>query len=1084
MNTPSYREDHASQIPALQMLINMGYDCIPPSEAMKLRGGKTAQVLFDEVLRTQLKKINRFSRRGESYPFSDSSIEGAIRALRELPLQDGFLNANKALYDLITLGKSFEETVDGDKKSHDIQYIDWENPENNVFQVTEELSVLRTGRTDHFRPDIILYVNGIPLGIIEAKSPALSGEKTPTELAIEQHIRNFSKNGIRELYVYSQILVAIATNEGKYATTGTSKEFWGNWKEWNTSSEEAKAYEQKLSDIKNRPLDESTKNKMFAERNFGFSYTKAYFDALEQETRKVTHQDEMLYALAEPSRLLDLIRNYILYDNGIKKIARYQQYFTVKDTLQRIQYVNTDGQREGGVIWHTQGSGKSLTMVMLAQLIPSLPEIKHPKIVIVTDRIDLDGQIADTFKKCNKTVIQATTGKHLAELLTSDGDAVITTIVNKFEAAVNQLKNPITSSEVFVLVDEAHRSQYETFNAKMQQALPNASYLAFTGTPLIKKSKTENRFGHYIGRPYTVKDAVEDEAVVPLLYEGRHSRITLNEEPLNRHFDRVSEPLSDYGKAKLKRKASTISKINKADQIIYDRAWDISLHYSEFFQTLEDKYKPKAQLVAPSIKTALKYKEYLDQIGKVSSAVVVTRSDDREGNEDGFYETNEDKEREDKYFDAMIDKYGSVESYESNIVNQFKNEDNPEILIVVAKLLTGFDAPKNTVLYLCRSLKEHTLLQAIARVNRVYPGKDYGYIIDYYGNLENLNTAIATYSGLSEAERKDIEDTFIDISKEISKLPQAHSQVWDIFKAMDKKNAESSDFEEVLALKDVRDQFYAQLTSFGKVLKIALSSVEFHRTTAPDKIKKYKQDAKFFYSLRQSAARRYNDEISYKEFEAQMQKLINQHISTDGEVVTITQAFDVFNKEERDQELEKITGKAAKADHIASRTTKAINVRMNEDPVYYKKLAELIKEAIEDYHRKRISEAEYLQKVLDYEAEFFVGNTDKIPEELNGSKTAFAYYNQSKDIFSEPELIAGRFHIEVAQALKQVIEDEIFVGGKKMIDWKNNENIEGEINIKGGDALYELMKKYDLEPDWDKIDLLLANSIKIAKAQY
>ena len=472
-------------------------------------------------------------------------------------------------------------------------------------------------------------------------------------------------------------------------------------------------------------------------------------------------RQRILYSLCNPQRLLDIIRNFTVYDDGIKKVARYQQYFAVNTTIDRVQNLDITGKRQGGVIWHTQGSGKSLTMVMLAQMLASNKGISNPKIILVTDRIDLDDQISDTFKKCQKEVVQARTGSHLSDLINDSGDAIITTIINKFEAAVKQIKNPLNSADIFVLIDEGHRTQYGTFNVSMRRVFPNACFIAFTGTPLMKKEKsTAQKFGGYIGLPYTVLDAVADGAVVPLLYEGRHNQMTLNEDPINRFFDKVSEPLSDYGKAALKRKFNTVDQLNMADQIVYARAWDISEHYKDFFQTNNDKYKPKAQLVAPRVKTALLYKRYLDEIGMVSSEVVVTQSDQREGTEDGFHEKDDKKRMEEEYFSAMIDKYGDLKKYEKSIINQFKKREHPEILIVVAKLLTGFDAPNNTVLYLCRSLKEHTLLQAIARVNRVYPGKDYGYIIDYYGNLESLDDALSTYSGLNNFDGEDLEGNF------------------------------------------------------------------------------------------------------------------------------------------------------------------------------------------------------------------------------------------------------------------------------------------------------------------------------------
>lgn len=1082
MSTPSFLEDHVSQIPALQLLINMGYQYVTPQQANEWRGGKTSHVLFEDVLRSQLKKINSIHRKGKDYEFSDANITSGILAIKDLPIQDGFINANSALYDLITLGKSFEQSIHGDKKSHTMQYIDWKNPENNVFHVTEEFSVQRTARTDAYRPDVVLFINGIPTVIIECKTPSLKGTKTPTELAVEQHIRNFSKDGIRSLYVYSNLLLSIATNDGSYATTGTSKEFWAKWKEQFLSRDAETIYWEKLKELKNTPLNKAQKEVLYSDK---FKYVQQYFDGLEDEVRPLTKQDELLYSLCRPERIIDFVRNFTLFDDGVKKVARYQQYFAVNETVKRVTHFDNTGKRRGGVIWHTQGSGKSLTMVMLAQMLASSEAIKNPKILLVTDRIDLDDQISDTFKKCQKEVEQARTGSHLTELLNDSGDAIITTIINKFEAAVNQSKKPFTSSDIFVLIDEGHRTQYGTFNVSMQQVFPNACFLAFTGTPLMKKERsTANKFGGYIGTAYTVKDAVEDGAVVPLLYEGRHNIISLNEDPINRFFDKVSEPLSDYGKAALKRKFNTINELNKADQVIYARAWDISEHYTAFFQTHEDKYKPKAQLVAPSIKAALLYKHYLDEIGMVSSEVIVTQSDQREGTEDGFYTDNEEKQREDKYFQAMVDKYGDVKTYEKSIINQFKKREHPEIIIVVAKLLTGFDAPNNTVLYLCRSLKEHTLLQAVARVNRVYPGKDYGYIIDYYGNLQNLDEALSTYSGLEGFDEGDLEGTLTNLNEEIKKLPQAHSDLWDIFKTLKGKNHEATVYEEFLSAEDIRNKFYEKLSTYARMLKMALSSVDFVTKTDDSKISTYKKDAQFFLKLRVDVKRRYNDDLSYKEFEPQIQKLINKHISTEGEIMQITELVNIFDKEERDAELEKVTGQAAKADHIASRTIKGCNVVMQEDPIYYKKLADLIKETIAEYHQRRIDEAEYLKRAKEFEDKFQNGRMQDAPEALMNNEVALAFYNFSREVFGDEALLKTTFHIEISLAIDNTVKNHIYLGEKKIVEWYKNPDITGKINIELGDAIYDLHQKFNIDTDWKKIDGLIEECMKIAILKY
>ncbi|KGO80770.1 restriction endonuclease subunit R [Flavobacterium beibuense F44-8] len=1078
MAVPSFKEDHISQLPALKLLMNMGWKYISPEQALEARGGRTSNVLLETILKNQLQLINTIEYKGKEFPFSDANINNAILAIRDLPIQDGFIAANKAFYELITLGRSFEQSILGDKKSFSFHYIDWKHPENNTYHVSEEFSVLRSGSSEHYRPDIVLFINGIPVVVIECKSPKI---KDPIDKSIEQHLRNQQEDGIRALYQYSNLAMGLATNEAKYATTATQKEFWSFWKELFKTKAEETAWLDKLQALKNQPLPTNERTTLFQER---YKNVWTFFQNLEKEEQAVTEQDKLLFSICKPERLLDLFFNFTLYDDGIKKVTRYQQYFAVHNTLDKIVKTDSEGLRKGGVIWHTQGSGKSLTMVMLAQLIATHPQIKNPKIILVTDRIDLDDQITETFKKCQIPVENAQTGKHLVELLSGTGDTVITTLIHKFEAAVNQAKEGFDSPDIFVLVDEGHRSQYGTFNIKMQKVFPKGCFIAFTGTPLMKKEKsTANRFGGLID-VYSITDAVEDGAVVPLLYEGRHNLIEVNEKPLDNYFDRISEPLTPYGKAALKRKFSSTNQLNKAEEIIYARAWDISDHYEQNVQDiLFGSLKAKGQLVAPNKTTAIRYREFIRQIGKITCEVLISPPDVRENYEDAFEESDDLIL---KFWKAMMDKYGSPENYEKSLISSFKKQDQPEIIIVVDKLLTGFDAPNNYVLYLTRQLKEHTLLQAVARVNRLAPGKEHGLIIDYYGNLENLDMALETYSGADNYDAADLEGTLTNISEEIKRLPQAHSEVWDIFKEVKNKYDEPA-YEELLQDEAIRHIFYEKVSAFSRLLKLALSSFEFISKTPEQQISKYKQDAKFFLGLRIAVKRRYFDDLEYKEYEPQVQKLIDKHITTEGEILRITEMVNIFDKEERDREVEKITSKAAKADHIASRTIKAINVKINEDPVYYKKLSRLIRDTIEDYHQHRISEADYLNKAREYEDQFHNGRQDNVPENLTGNDTGIAIYNLVNEIFKgNLKRSEGSQNIAalMAEGIDEVIKSIVFENGKPIIDWVNKSDIEGRIKIDIDDYLFDLKTQQGIELPFDLIDELVEEGIKVAKLKY
>jgi len=1074
METPSFKEDHISQIPALQMLVNLGYTYLSPAEADRQRGGKTTNVLLEDILRKQLKEINsiRVSATKTSI-FTDENIERGILALKNLPMNEGYIAACEKAYNLLTLGQALEQSVDGDKKSFTLQYIDWKNISNNVFHVTEEYSVMRSTSKEHYRPDLVLFVNGIPLCIIECKRPDM---KEPLKQAISQHLRNQQEDGIRSLYVYSQLILSIATQEAAYATNGTPEKFWAKWQEkFNTDEEEGK-YKNQLQELKNKSLSLTVKEQLFSVR---FKYVRLYFDALEQEEILPTEQDNYLFGLCRQERLMDIVFNYILFDNGEKKVARYQQFFAIKKSMQRIKHIE-NGKRKGGVVWHTQGSGKSLTMVMLAQAIAMEPSIRNPKIVLVTDRTDLDDQITKTFRKCGKFVENATTGQRLVELLESNSDAVVTTIINKFNAAVKKIKKPLESHDIFVLVDEGHRTQHGIFNIDMQKTLPNACFIAMTGTPLFKRDKnTAAKFGGIIDA-YTVDQAVKDKAVVPLLYEGRLALQNVNASPIDTFFGMVSEPLTEYQKADIKKKFARYDHLNSAEQKMRMIAWDISYHFRDNWQ---GRTPFKGQLVCDKKVNAIKYKEYLDEIGIVSSEVLISSIDEREGEESAYEKT---PEKVHQFWKRMMDEHGNSKSYEKNIINRFKNQKDPEIIIVVDKLLTGFDEPKNTVLYLTRNLQGHKLLQAIARVNRIYPDKEFGYIIDYYGVIENLDDALQMYSSFDDFDEEDLAGTLTIISDEIKKLPQKHSELWDIFKTIaNKRDAEA--YQQLLKDEAIRVLFYDKLAAFAKGLKLALSSIHFHKEVEEKVITRYKEDLAMFLKLRLAVVERYSDEIDYKQFEGQIQKLIDTHITTE-KIETITELVNIFDKDKFQQEVENTTGKAAKADKIASRTAKHITEKMDEDPAFYKKFSQMLKDTIADYEAKRISEAQYLSRVQDIMNNVLAHTDNDIPEQLKDRDVAKAFYGLTVEALSEKlqdNVVRKEVATQTALQIDDLIQESVLDNGKPIIDWQYKTNITGKLLIEIGDYLIdEVRDKYNVDLSFKDMDKIAEDCIEVAKIRY
>lgn len=1068
----SFKEDHISQLPALMLLMKLGYTYLTPDEALAMRGGKTSNVLLEEVLRNQLRRINsiRVNRNKEEL-FSEQNIENGVLAMRNIPMEGGYLNGNETVYNLLTLGKAFEQSIDGDKKSYTMRFIDWERPERNVYHVTEEFAVTRTGMADTYRPDIVLFVNGIPLVVIECKRPDIKGA---LDQAISQHLRNQKEDGIRSLYLYSALLMSIGNSYGAYGTTATPAKFWNKWREMFVTEQDEAEYARQLDHLVNEPLSEEQKDHLFGNR---FRYVRTYFDEQMQEPVLPTEQDRYLFSLCRPERLLDLIHNFTIYDGGIKKLARYQQYFAVKEIVARVRSLD-HGKRRGGVVWHTQGSGKSLTMVLLAQAIAQMPEIPSARIVMVTDRTDLDSQITSTFKKCGREVMNATTGTHLVELLESKSDAVITTIINKFETAVKRMSRPLTDPNIFILIDEAHRSQYKEMAIKMDKVLPNACKIAFTGTPLMKKEKnTARTFGGIIRPVYTVRQAVEDGAVVPLLYEGRIVPQSVNEGPIDEHFTKVCEELNEYETADLKKKYSRTDFVSQTDQRIYSIAWNISEHFRNNWQGT----KFKAMLVVPRKSIAVLYKKYLDGLRIVSSEVLITAPDTREGEESSYGETSE---AVNAYWRKMMEEHGTPKKYQDNLIARFKNQEHPEIMIVVDKLLTGFDEPKVVVMYLDRKLNGHTLLQAVARVNRVCDDKEFGYIIDYYGVLKELDDALELYSNYDAEEQEAFRETLEPVDTEIEKLPQRYSDLWELFKTIpNKRDLEA--YAQSLREEDRRQEFYERLTAYASCLKIALSTREFHVRTSEEEVKRYKDDLNMFVKLRSAVQLRYSDTVDFRQYESQIQKLINFHV-TSSAVKPVTELVNIFDTEAFEQEVAKLESNAAKADTIASRTSKFITENMDSDPAFYKKFSQLLKETIAAYEQGRIDEIEYLQRVLKYKDDVLAHTDSELPDELQHNNAAKAYYGLALEtylrVFGDVSIDLKQLALDTAWAFDRIMNRTLIVDGLVLVDWQQKSDIIGRMKIELEAYLIdEVKRKYGIVFPFDDMDVIIDGCVEVAK---
>ena len=975
------REKHQSQIPTLQLLVALGFTPLPQDEALRLRGGRLRNVVLDDALAEQLMRINSFTHRGREYAFDLQDAHEAIRRLKPTPDRlKGLRGTHQGIYDTLVLGTTITKAIDGDLKSYSFRFIDWENPDNNIFHVTAEFSVERTGSSQTKRCDVVAFVNGIPVLVIENKRPTESLKKAESQLIGYQN-----EDNIPQLFHFAQLLVSVNRVEAHYATVGASRKFWQTWHdEENTDNE--------IAPFANRALSAVEKDAIFSG---DFAIARPYFKAMAEEgDRAVTVQDRAIYALCRPDRLLDLIRRFTVFEGGERKVARHQQFFGIRRAVETVKQNDVSGARKGGVIWHTQGSGKSLTMVMLGRSLALERSIENPRIIIVTDRDDLDKQIKDTFKSCDLEPVRAKSGAHLLELIRHKAP-LVTSIINKFDTALRKGQFADDDRNIFVLVDESHRTQtgryggHSHFAGRMRRLLPKACYLGFTGTPLLKKDKnTLSTFGRLIHR-YTIDEAVSDKAVVPLLYEGRIVAQQVTGDVIDRWFDKISEGLTESQKADLKRKYSRMDALAKTNQAIRAKAFDISEHYRQHWQGTGFK----AQLVAPSKASAVRFMEVLDEIGHVSSEIIISPPDDNEGNEEVDQES---KDLVRGFWSKMMARHKSEDEYNREIIEAFKGSSDPEILIVVSKLLTGFNAPRNTVLYVCKSLKEHNLLQAIARVNRLYEDdgteKQFGFIIDYEGLLGELDSALTTYSAFEGYDMADLSGSVHDVREEIRKLLQLHDQLWDLFKPVrNKKDMEQ--FEQHLGDEAIRQEFYARLRAFSRCLHISLSSEKLLDVFDEAKIDALKQNWKQFSELKRSVQLRYQETVDLRAFEPKIQKLLDDHVVA----MPAETIIEVVNINDPDAlkavVAEAGVSEASRADRIASATRRAITEKMEEDPTLYRQFSDLLEETIRAYRDKRLSEREYLNRVVALAGK--VARKDRgsdVPVPLRGNDDAQAFF--------------------------------------------------------------------------------------------
>lgn len=999
----------------IELFKKLGYKYLTKEEALKERDNNLNNALLKNILEERMTNFNYFLFRDKKYAFSINNIKKAIEDL-DFTLIKGSSTANEKITSKLIEGESYVEKIGDKQDSFSINYIDFKNIENNVFHITEEFEVNRNAIDEKIktrRPDLVVFINGIPIAVIELKNAVVNVEE-----AITQMIRNQEQNEIPNLFKFTQLLICANDDKVKYGTLGTTSKFYAVWKD----KEQYDYNKSKDALIKN---EESRIQKEIKEII---------------KDRVINDIDITLYSFFQKERFLDILEYFIIFDNGIKKVARYNQYFAIKKIMERIEQTNDEGKREGGVVWHTQGSGKSLIMSMLTKIISR--KIKGSKIVVVTDRIELDKQIEKTFNDTGISVKRAKTGTGLINLI-KEGATIITTIINKFENVFDK-RVVVDSPDIFILVDESHRTQYGDFADKMRKVFPNACYIGFTGTPLYKSEKsTAKKFGGFIDT-YTIRDALKDEVIVPLYYESRLPKIMIKDkEAMDNEYDAILEECADTDEEKkIFKRNIRGGRILISYEVLENIVDDIIEHYNKNLKNT----KFNAMFAVGSKFEAMRVKEIFDKKNALTTAVIISEDDDRNANtEQKKYVINEAKKL---YKDYKDDK-----NYQEKMIAKFKRGDL-DILIVVDKLLTGFDAPTAQVLYIDKYLKDHGLLQAIARVNRTHEGKGFGVLIDYRGLFQNLGEAFNAYDRLANYDLEDIEDTVFDIKEQIEELENSYNELTAFLPQLLDENDALDKCVSVLIEKTEREKFTKLFLNYSKVLNICQFSEQFVNGLDSEEISKYKNLFKLCVILRNRLRNKYNEDINFAEYESKMQKLYDEFIGVEDNVKVLTKIPNIFDYN-FDEEINSLELED-KADAILNASKNTLKEILEENPELYKRLSERIDEIINDYKNNRITSEEKLELAQEI-ALTIKGKNEKenikYDESIRDNKCARSVYDNSKK-YIEDENILIDFSLFV---------DKLFKDKSSIPDWQNMEHIRINIESNIDDKLFELENDKKIE---------------------
>ena len=803
---------------------------------------------------------------------SEDNLRKVVREVTLIP-PSTLMEANQWFWERLTQYFSVDQDLGSGRRGQTLKLIDFDNPENNEFLCVDQFKI--QGPSQNIIPDILLFVNGLPLGVIECKAPFVTDPMAEgiNQLRRYANRRNPSDTeGSEKLFHYNQVMVSTFRDGARVGTISSPVEYYLEWKD-------------------------------------------PYPTDAKELGSPANAQQLLIQGLLNPATFLDIIQNFTIYetDSGrtIKKIARYQQFRAVQKTIERLR-ASGDRKSKGGVIWHTQGSGKSLTMVFLTQKIRRDPLLRDYKLVFLTDRTQLDEQLTKTFRNAQgESVLNAKSVGHLKDLLARDASDLLTATIQKLQEGDFGYSCLNDSDRIIVLADEAHRTQYGTLGAAINTALPNAPKIAFTGTPLIISEKTNQEFGGYIDT-YTIEQAVADGATCQILYEGREATTKVTGDSLDALFDRYFQDKTPEEKAAIKKKYGTEKAVLEAPQRIEWVGLDLVGHYRSTI--LPNGFK--GILVTGSREAAVTYKQKLDQVpGAPESAVVISGD-------------HNDPPHLAKWTNPADHKL-AIENFKKPI-----HEHPLSLLIVKDMLLTGFDAPICQVMYLDRKLTDHTLLQAIARVNRTAANKFSGYIVDYYGLTDYLADALKVFSST------DVKGALKNLKDEIPKLQAAHTRVKQHLKGLNLQAIDAC----IAALEDElkRQQFEADFRTFAKQVEIVLPDP----AATP-----FLGDLKALGKVVIGCRNRYRDEqLNLVGCGEKVRALIEEHVRATGvdPRVPPTKLFDV----EFEQVLAAQTNDRAKASEVEHAIKAHLKVKLDDDPEYYQSLALRLEEIIQKYQQK------------------------------------------------------------------------------------------------------------------------------------